>query len=124
VFSFTSAKGEVMNEPQALANDASVSPTQTVVPPHGLEEIPRTLGDIYEYIRPGGTLDPGWHADFLVRADLPFPMRLSWDHATSVSQVTCHKLLPESFRSVFAKIQHGGLQQKLVSFGGCFAFRP
>src|SRR5262249_32669048 len=88
-----------------------------------LEQIMQTFGDIYEYIRADGTLDPRWYTDFLVRAPLQFALRLAWDRATSVSQITCHKLLAEQFSQVFAEIRTGGLEDRVSTLGGCFAFR-
>jgi hypothetical protein len=91
--------------------------------PHGLEQIVTTFGDIYDYIRPGGDLDPRWQADYLAAMELPFPMRLSWDRAKSVSRMTCHKRMVEVFAAVFQLVQRNGLESKISSFGGCFAFR-
>jgi D-alanyl-D-alanine carboxypeptidase len=91
--------------------------------PHGLEAITAMFGDIYEYIRKDRSLDPRWQADALVRIELPFPLTLSWDHAKSVTQMTCHKKLGEVFKNVFATIAAQGLQTGLRTFGGCFAFR-
>jgi D-alanyl-D-alanine carboxypeptidase len=95
-----------------------------LTPPRGLQEILAAFGDIYEYVRKDGTLDPRWHADFLARASLPFPLKLSWDPATSVTQMTCHKRLTEVFNDVLERIATGGMQAKIPSFGGCFSFRP
>ena len=91
--------------------------------PHGVEQIIATFGDIYEYIGTDGILNPKWQADFLTRIALPFPMVLSWDHATSVKQMTCHRKLADAFGDVFAKLEAGGLQEKIKTFGGCFSFR-
>ena len=37
--------------------------------------------------------------------------------------MTCHKRMVEVFASVFDLVQARGLGSKIVSFGGCFAFR-
>ena len=95
-----------------------------LMPPNGLEQILATFGDIYEYVRQDRTLDPRWQADFLARVTLPFPLKLSWDEATSVTQMTCHKKLVDVFAEVFGHIVRAGLQAKVQSFGGCFSFRP
>jgi D-alanyl-D-alanine carboxypeptidase-like protein len=100
------------------------SPASAVVPPHGLDQIIATFGDIFGYIRPDHTLDPRWPAEFLDRATLPFPMKLSWDPSRSVTQFTCHKLLAGIFADVLERIQSAGLEEKVTSFGGCFSFRP
>ena len=92
--------------------------------PHGLDEICATFGDIFGYIAKDHTLGVGWQADFLARITLPFPLTISWDHSQSVSAMTCHKLLVSVFTGVFDRLQSGGLQSKITSFGGCFSFRP
>ena len=97
---------------------------QDFTPPHGLEQILATFGDIYEYIRADGILDTRWQDEFLVRLPLPFPMQLSWDKSKSVTLMTCHKGMAPVFGEVFGEIQKHGLQAKIESFGGCFSFRP
>jgi len=97
---------------------------QDLRPPHGLEQILTTFGDIYEYIHADGSLDARWQDEFLVRLPLPFPMQLSWDKSRSVTQMTCHQLAVPIFTEVFAGIEKRGLQAKIESFGGCFSFRP
>jgi D-alanyl-D-alanine carboxypeptidase len=93
-------------------------------PPNGLDEIIHTFGDIFAYIRPDHTLDPRWQSESLDRVALPFALPLSWDISRFVTQFTCHKVLVPVFSRVFADIQTAGLQPKLTSLGGCFAFRP
>jgi hypothetical protein len=95
----------------------------SLVAPHGLGEIVATFGDIRNYVRPGGSLDPRWQADYLASVQLPFSLPLSWDLSKSVSRMTCHRRMVEIFASVFGLVQAGGLQSKTSSFGGCFAFR-
>jgi len=95
-----------------------------LVAPHGLDQIISTFGDIFEYIRADHTLDPRWQTEMLQSITLPFAIPLSWDRATSVERITCHKLLAEICTQVFAQIQSAGLQNKITSFGGCFSFRP
>ena len=56
-----------------------------MLPPHGLEEIIETFGDIYDYIRPGGVLDPRWQAGHLASVALPFSIPLAWDLARTVT---------------------------------------
>lgn len=100
-----------------------VSPTVLVTPPAGLENIVAMFGDINRYIRPDGSLDAHWREDFLVVVNLPFPLRLAWDHTRTVSRMTCHHKMAEIFASVFSQIQSRDLQAKIASFGGCFSFR-
>jgi D-alanyl-D-alanine carboxypeptidase len=105
---------------QTLGAGAHVSLT----PPHGLEQIIATFGDIFDYIKPDHTLDPRWAAESLKRVALPFPIPLSWDLSRSVNTITCHALLAEAFCEAFEGVLREGLQPKIISFGGCFAFRP
>ncbi len=95
-----------------------------LIPPDGLQGIVATFGDIRQYILGDGSLDPKWQADFLTRIELPFPLNLSWDPATSVTQMTCHQRLAEGFSEVFQRMRAQGLQAKIQTFGGCFSFRP
>src|SRR5437879_4251472 len=110
-----------MNEPLVKAEDAGVSLPATaemLTLPHGLEEILKTFGDIYEYLRTDGSLDSRWQADFLARIALPFALVLSWDHSKSVSQLTCHKRLTDIFAGVFELILSSGLQARVKTLGG------
>jgi hypothetical protein len=95
-----------------------------LVPPHGLEEICGTFGDIFGYIAKDHTLDAAWESGFLTQIALPFPLTISWDHSQSVTVISCHRLLASSFTNVFDRIQSARLQNKITSFGGCFSFRP
>jgi len=94
------------------------------VAPHGLNEIITAFGDIYEYIGMHGQLEPRWQIEFLDRVALPFPLRLSWDPTRTITLMTCHRRMSDIYASVFAAIQEHGLQARILSFGGCFAFRP
>lgn len=67
-------------------------------------------------------------AGYLTTIKLPYPMKLAWDLETSVSKMSCHKLVADKFLDVFndllshyglAKIQELGIDR----FGGCFNFR-
>lgn len=102
---------------------ASVPLPQELQPPHGIEQILTTFGDIYEYIRKDGSLDPRWQADFLGRVDLPFPVTLSWDKSKEISQIICHKRLIPVFAQLFQTIHSQNMQAKIATFGGCFSFR-
>jgi hypothetical protein len=95
-----------------------------VTPPHGLDQILATFGNIFDYITHDHTLDPRWQSEFLGRVALPFAIPLSWDLTRTVTQITCHKLLTSVMSEMFTNIQTAGLQPKITSFGGCFCFRP
>ncbi len=96
----------------------------TIAAPDGLEQIIATFGDIQKYVLRDGTLDPRWQTEFLALVALPFPLMLSFDHSKTITHFRCHTLLVGIFSDVFAKIAGAGLQAKITSFGGCFAFRP
>ena len=105
---------------QLLAAGSRVS----LVPPHGLDQILETFGDIFSYIHADHTLDPEWQTDALVAVPIPFSLPLSWDPTRRVQRMTCHRLLQPVFAEIFQAISAQGLQQHLTSFGGCFSFRP
>ncbi len=111
-----------------MANTTITATSQTkespLTTPHGLDEIIFMFGDIRAYIASDGQLQPSWQAGFLARASSPFPLRLSWDPSRTITQVTCHRRLATVYTSVFASIQERGLQDRITTFGGCFAFRP
>lgn len=96
----------------------------SIAPPHGLDQIVSTFGDIFAYIREDDTLDPRWQTEQLATVPLPFPIVLSWDRSRRVERITCHKLLQPALEEVVRAILKAGLQSKITSFGGCFSFRP
>src|SRR5947207_8433544 len=108
---------------QSLGADA-VAPTRVITPPHGLDQIVTTFGNIFDYIREDHTLDPEWQAEALQQVPLPFALPLSWDRSRTVQRISCHKLLAQTCADIFLRIQSAGLQGQTTSFGGCFAFRP
>ena len=65
---------------------------------------------------------------YLVKIDLPYPMRLAWDTDTTVKTMMCHRLVADKFKAVFndllvhygySKIKELGIDL----FGGCFNYR-
>jgi hypothetical protein len=103
---------------------AGVVSKPSITSPNGLEQITATFGDFQKYVQRDGTLDPSWQTQFLSSVALPFPLMLSFDHTKTITHFSCHKLLCGIFADVFAQIVSAGLQAKVTSFGGCFAFRP
>lgn len=116
------------------------------------ETIPVGLAGVREkYGNPrdrDGSLNEDWLEDNIVYLDLPYPMRLAWDHRITVKRLRCHKHvkadLEKRLEAVWAharsvvKKKHGykrttdfydeqslkWLQsQNLDLFGGCFEFR-
>jgi len=111
------------DEPLELhAVGAAIEKPTRPLPPHGLQEIIQTFGDIYDYIQPGGALDPRWQADQLTSVALPFPIPLAWDPTRTVNRMTCHRRMVEVFASVLFQMKSSGLESHVSSFGGCFAF--
>ena len=98
--------------------------TRVLAPPHGLDQIRATFGDIFQYILSDHTLDPRWQSQFLTRIELPFRLSISWDKSRAVTQMTCHRLIAPVFADVFAQLKSTALSDKITSFGGCFSFRP
>src|SRR5262245_5147673 len=94
-----------------------------LAPPAGLEQILATFGNIYDFIREDGSLDPRWEAGQLNRASLPFSIPISWDRTKEITRLYCHAKLLNLFSEVFETIQREGLQDEIRSFGGCFNFR-
>lgn len=92
----------------------AASSVRVLAPPHRLDELVATFGDIFDYRHEDHTLNPIWQTDFLTTVPLPFPLTLSWDISRQVHTCT----------EVFVHIQSAGLRSKITSFGGCFSFRP
>jgi LysM repeat protein len=97
--------------------------TLSIQPPHGLDALRAQFGDIYDYLREDGTLEPRWETEQLARAPLPFAIPLSWDPAKQVRNLYCHKRLATVFPAVFAELQRLRLDRKIRTYGGCFNFR-
>lgn len=65
---------------------------------------------------------------YLVRINLPYPMRLAWDTDTTVNSIMCHKLIADRLTSVFNElmVEYGYNKIKELGidlFGGCFNYR-
>ncbi len=100
-----------------------VLPQLSLQPPLGLTGIVREFGDVREFVRADGGLDPRWEAEQLALVSLPFPLLLAWDHSKAVSSFRCHQRLTGIFSDVFGHIAAAGLASKVRSFGGCFMYR-
>ena len=122
----TIVRGEVIELPskRELLAPRALEKALLLAPPHGLEQILATFGDIYKYIRADGTLDPKWEVDQLATAPLPFPITLDWDPTQQATRIRCHKKLAGIFEDVFKAIQAKGLREKVKTYAGCYNFRP
>lgn len=65
---------------------------------------------------------------YLVKIELPYPMRIAWDIDTTVTTMMCHKLVADQLKAVFADIlaEYGYKKIKDLGidlFGGCFNYR-
>lgn len=94
-----------------------------LVPPFGLQGVLDTFGNIYDYMKDDGTLDPRWEAEQLTRVRLPFAIPLSWDRSKLVQNLFCHKKWTEFIPEVFATLERERLRKKINTFGGCFNLR-
>jgi hypothetical protein len=65
---------------------------------------------------------------YLVKIELPYPMRLAWDTDTTVTTMMCHKLVAPKFKAAFTDIlaEYGYRKLRELGidlFGGCFNYR-
>lgn len=64
----------------------------------------------------------------LTTISLPYKMRIAWDPKTTVTRITCHKLIAEPLSRVFSELlaAYGYEELKRLGidlFGGCYNFR-
>lgn len=65
----------------------------------------------------------------LVKLQLPYPLRLSWDLSTSVNSFSCHLKVHDSLKRVLTNVlNHYGIEKirelRLDLWGGCYNERP
>jgi hypothetical protein len=65
---------------------------------------------------------------YLVTIEIPYPMRLAWDLKTTVTRVSCHKLVADKLLAVFKDLEcHYGYNKikelGIDLYGGCFNYR-
>jgi hypothetical protein len=71
-----------------------------------------------------------WEDNCLVTMGLPYPMRLSWDTATTVRKITCHKAVQRDLAAILSEIYalYGRdmaqvRARRMDLYGGCYNFR-
>jgi len=92
--------------------------------PDGRAAVVNTFGDISRFIRSDGTLSVKWEDTMIRRVTLPQPLPLSGETGTTVTRITCHKLLTDVLRDTLRAVDEAGLWASLHSYGGGFVFRP
>ncbi len=118
--------GQMLDVPsrrELLGEVASPVAPGRLATPNGLGEVNRVFGDVASFIGNDGTLSADWQRAELGRAELPWPLPLSWDHAQQVTRVLCHRDLVSVLSGAFQELDRAGLRGKVKSYGGCFAFR-
>lgn len=65
---------------------------------------------------------------YLTTLNLPYPMVLAWDKKTSVTKISCHKLVKDNLDSIFKELlsTYGLAAIKRLGidiYGGCFNYR-
>jgi hypothetical protein len=92
-------------------------------PPMGLQAVLGTFGNIYDFIRSDGSIDPRWETQNIVRVPFPQPVPLDWDMATKATGIRCHRLLAPLFAEVFRRINEAKLASTIQTYGGCYTYR-
>lgn len=72
---------------------------------------------------------PNEQGGYLVKIDLPYPMRLAWDKTKVIKSIKVHKLVENNFKNVFKDLLEVYGYEKIKElgidlFGGSYNFRP
>jgi LysM repeat protein len=92
-------------------------------PPQGLQAVLATFGNIYEFIKDDGSIDPRWETQNIARVALPAPIPLDWDTSKSATSIRCHRLLVPLYTEVFRRVSAAGLASTIQTYGGCYTYR-
>jgi hypothetical protein len=93
-------------------------------PPAGFNEIVQVFGDLRQFVEQDGSVSQKWPEQILTTIALPFAMQLDWDRSKTVQKISCHRKIAGIMSAVFEQISREGLGSKVVSYGGCYMFRP
>ena len=107
----------------ASPGGAAAALAPALAPPHGLQQVIATFGDLQEYVRDDGTLDIQWENEYMGRAPLPFAIPIAGMPGKSATRIYGHRKLSAVFADVFTAIQKQRLERYVTSYGGCFNFR-
>jgi hypothetical protein len=93
--------------------------------PHGIDAIKEYFGDPRTFMRGdnGESVDPEWERSILTSINLPAPLPLSYDPATPVRRIRCHRFIADPLRMIYHEVHDAGLWLELHDFGGCFRWR-
>lgn len=94
-----------------------------LTPPHGLQGIIETFGDISSGVNSDGRLSQRWQDKHLSRFKLPWSIPLSWNPDLVTNNIYCHKEIGEIIQELLESIERCGLRRHIHTFGGCFFFR-
>ncbi|HET9404810.1 MAG TPA: LysM peptidoglycan-binding domain-containing protein [Burkholderiales bacterium] len=73
-------------------------------PPAGLKGVLAAFGNIFDFIRDDGTVDPRWETQTVTRVALHFSIPLDWDPTKLATGIRCHRLLAPLFTEVFRRV--------------------
>jgi hypothetical protein len=102
--------------------------SNTINPPHGLNEINKVFGDIEPFINRDSegklTLSPDFERRYIVRLNLPLEIQAAIQPIQKIKSIKCHCLLSDIFAAIFDEIVANNLIPHIHTIDGCFAFRP
>lgn len=97
----------------------------TIPVPNGYDAVLRTFGDIRQYIRGDGTLNPRWEEERVSRIALPASLRYATGGGqfAVVTRITVHKLIADTLAKALHEIFDQGLWAEIDPYGGGYIFR-
>jgi hypothetical protein len=92
--------------------------------PLGIEEIRALYGDPRPLIKDDGSTCPAWESMILTWVNLPASLPLGWDLNHTVTRIRVNKAIANLTRTTLEQIYHDGLWHLLLTFDGCYCWRP